>query len=249
MTVDPAAPVRISSPRRGVGGAIIRVWGGSDLRLTVLDREDVAEDFVRLQVDVDGLLARDEVYPTYWLRLWFTTASGRSHQRAYTLVSPDPAAGTAWLEFYLHDGAASDWARAARAGDAIDATVLNGRDPVADSPEHLLLVGDGASYPAIADTLRRRPDLPATVLLEHAGAAEDAWAVLPPEREGLRIRRLPADGSLVEAALAEAAAAPVGTRAVIALEGAPTRALSKALRSHHGWAKEQVHALAYWKRH
>ncbi|MGP9539218.1 siderophore-interacting protein [Brachybacterium sp. AOP43-C2-M15] len=247
MTAPRTTPTRTSSPRRGLDGALVKVWGGKDLRLRVLEREDVAEDFVRLRMDLDGLLERDEVYPTYWLRLWFTTASGRGHQRAYTLVSPDAAAGTAWIEFFLHDGTASQWARTARPGDEIDATVLGGRNPVATSPEHLLLVGDGCSYPAIADTLRRRPDIPATVLLEQASPAEAAWTILP-EREHLTVRRLEADGSIVGAALTAAAAAPERTVTVVALEGAPTRALSGALRKQLGLPKEQVHALAYWKR-
>lgn len=248
MSAEPTTvPHRSSAPKRGLNGALIKAWGGKDLRLRVLEREDVAENFVRLRVDLDGLLSRDEVYPTYWLRLWFTTAAGRGHQRAYTVVAPDHETGSAWLEFFLHDGTASDWARAARAGDEIDATVLNGRDPVADSPAHLLLVGDGCSYPAIADTLRRRPDIPATVLLEQASPSEAAWTLFE-DREALTVHRLAADGSIVAAATTAAAAVPAGTVAVVALEGAPTRALSKALRTQVGMPKEQVHALAYWKR-
>ncbi|HLQ81278.1 MAG TPA: siderophore-interacting protein [Brachybacterium sp.] len=247
MTADARSHLRSSTPRRGVSGAIIKAWGGRDLRLRVLAREEVAEEFVRLQVDLDGLPDRDELYPTYWLRLWFTAPSGKGHQRAYTLVDPEPDAGTAWLEFFLHEGIASNWARAARAGDEIDATVLNGKNPVADSPAHLMMVGDGASYPAIADTLRRCPEIPATVLLEEACAGDAAWTVLP-ERESVTVQRLPADGSIVEAALSAAGSAPEGTRAVVALEGAPTRALSSALRKQLGMPKERVHALAYWKR-
>lgn len=117
MSLDHAStPPCLSAPRRGVSGAIIHAWGGSDLRLRVLEREEVAEDFLRLRVDLDGLLERDEVYPTYWLRLWFTKPSGKGHQRAYTVVAPDAATGTGWLEFYLHPGIASDcaWCRTGR---------------------------------------------------------------------------------------------------------------------------------------
>src|SRR5699024_11046420 len=219
MTSDATTHLRSSTPRRGVSGAIIKAWGGRDLRLRVLAREEVAADFVRLRVDVDGLFDRDELYPTYWLRLWFTTPSGKGHQRAYTLVDPEPGAGAAWIEFFLHEGIASNWARAARAGDEIDATVLNGKNPVADSPARLMMVGDGASYPTIADTLRRCPEIPATVLLEQASAGDAAWTLLP-EREDLTVRRLPADGSIVEAAVDAASSVPEGTRAVVALEDA-----------------------------
>lgn len=246
MTTEPTTQHRTSAPKRGLGGAIIKAWGGKDLRLRVLEREDVALDFVRLRMDLGGLLQRDDVYPTYWLRLWFTAPDGRGHQRAYTLVAPDAEAGTAWIEFFLHDGIASNWARTAEPGDEIDATVLNGRDPVAETPAHLLLVGDGCSYPAIADTVRRRPDIPATVLLEQDSPEESVWTRFE-EREGLTVHRLEADGSIVEAARTAAISSPAGTVAVVALEGAPTRALSKLLRSELELPKEQLHALAYWK--
>ncbi|MFC5319538.1 siderophore-interacting protein [Brachybacterium alimentarium] len=247
MTTDSSNPTRTSSPRRGVDGALIRMWGGKDLRLRVIDREEVAENFVRLKVDLDGLLARDAVYPTYWLRLWFTTPAGKGHQRGYTLVDPDPAEGTACIEFYLHPGIASDWARGATAGDEIDATVLNGRNPVAETPTHLVMVGDGASYPAIADTLRRLPEVPATVLLER-GYADDEQVLTLPAREGLSMRWIDRDGSLVHTALATAGAAPTGSTFFVALEGAPTRALTSGLRRQLAVPKERIHSLAYWKK-
>ncbi|GAA1485544.1 siderophore-interacting protein [Brachybacterium fresconis] len=247
MTAETTGHLRTSAPKRGLNGAIITAWGGRDLRLRVLARDEVAENFLRLEVDVDGLLARAEVYPTYWLRLWFTTPTGKGHQRAYTLVAPDPGTGTAWLEFFLHEGVASDWARDARIDDEIDATVLSGKNPVEDSPAHLLMIGDGASYPAIADTLRRCPDIPATVLLEqHHGEGPQIMAL--PERENAAVHWLAPDQEVCEVALEEAQVAPAGTRFFVALEGTPTRRLSSALRKQLGVPKESVHSLAYWKR-
>jgi len=248
MSTDSASALpRLSAPRRGVNGLLVRAWGGRDLRLTVLAREEPAERFVRLRVDLDGLLARDEVYPTYWLRLWFETPSGKGHQRAYTVVAPEPATGTGWLEFYLHPGIASDWARSAAPGDGIDATVLNGRDPLAHSPTHLLMVGDGASYPAIADTLRRTGELPVTALLQ-AHDPEDPQIMPLPARDGAEARWLAPEQDVVAAALEAVSAAPEGTNVWVALEGAPTRRLAGALRRGLGLPKERVHSLAYWKR-
>ena len=248
MSTDSAsAPPRLSAPRRGVDGLLVRAWGGKDLRLRVLAREEVAERFVRLRVDLDGLLERNEVYPTYWLRLWFATPSGKGHQRAYTVVDPDEATGTGWLEFYLHPGIASDWARAAAPGDEIEATVLNGRDPLAHSPAHLLMVGDGASYPAIADLLRRTGDLPVTALLQ-AHDPEDPQIMPLPERSGASARWLEPGGDVVAGALEAFSAAPEGTSVMVALEGVPTRRLAGALRRELGLPKERLHSLAYWKR-
>lgn len=244
---SPLAPARTSSPRRGLNGALLKAFRAQDLQLTVTRWEELGEHLIRLRVDLDGLLERDEVYPTYWLRLWFTTPAGAGHQRAYTVVDPDPATGTGSLEFYLHPGTASDWARAARPGDRIDASVLNGKSPLEGDPSHLLLVGDGASVPAFADLLRRAPEVPATVLLER-GYADDEQALPIAPHPDAEVHWLDRDGSLETAALTHAARSPAGTRAVIATEARTTRRLGAALRKEHGWPKEQVHAVAYWRR-
>lgn len=247
MTTGSAAAPRISSPRRGLEGALLKAWRAQDLRLRVLDREELAPTYLRLKVDVGDLLQREDVYPTYWLRLWFTAPNGKGHQRAYTLVDPDPQAGTAWMEFSLHPGIASDWARAARPGDEIDASILGGRNPVASQPPHLLLVGDGASVPAIADTLRRVAGIPATVLLER-GRPEDPELLPVPRREDAPVTWFASDGSIEAAALAAAASAPAGTSCFVSLEAARTRRIARALRQEAGVAKEDLHALAYWRR-
>ncbi|MFC0672654.1 siderophore-interacting protein [Brachybacterium hainanense] len=247
MTPDPTLAPRISAPRRGLNGAIMKAWRAQDLRLRISDRQEVSEHFLRLQVTLGDLLQREAVYPTYWLRLWFAGPDGRGHQRGYTLVDPAPASGTAWIEFYLHAGIASDWARGARIGDEIDASILNSRSPVASDPPHLLMVGDGASVPAIADTLRRVPEIPATVLLER-GYADDEQVLPLPRRADAPVTWFDRDGSIEEAALAAAASAPEGTSFFVSLESAPTRRIGSALRRRLGVPKEQVHALAYWKR-
>lgn len=101
-----------------------------------------------------------------WVRLWFADA-GRPHQRAYTLVDPDPATGTFALEFALHEGCASDWARGARPGDTIEATV-QGTDfeEPAPAPSHLFAVVDPAALPALNSLLGALGSAPATIWFE-----------------------------------------------------------------------------------
>lgn len=106
----------------GWEGAVLRLLRAKDFVLTVTGAEDVTPHYRRLRLTDGGLLAATGVHPTMWVRLWFA-AAGKPHQRAYTLVDPDPAAGTFSLEFALHEGVASDWARAAKPGDTIEATV------------------------------------------------------------------------------------------------------------------------------
>lgn len=135
--------------RRGWEGAVLKLMRARDFVLTVTDVEDVTPLYRRLRVDDGGLLAATGVHPTMWVRLWFANA-GRPHQRAYTLVAPDPEAGTFALEFALHEGCASDWARAAKPGDTIEATVqgTDFEEPV-PAPSHVYAIVDPASLPAL----------------------------------------------------------------------------------------------------
>ena len=128
-------------------------------------------------MDGGGLLAACGVHPTMWIRLWFDNA-GRAHQRAYTLVDPDPEAGRFTLEFALHDGCAARWATTAQVGDTIVATVQGSAFALPDpAPAHLYLVGDAASLPAVNSLLDAAPDIPATVWLEYAHDGEQALAL------------------------------------------------------------------------
>lgn len=152
--------------RRGWEGAVLKLLRARDFVLTVTDVEDVAPLYRRLRVTDGGLLAATGVHPTMWVRLWFADA-GRPHQRAYTLVDPDPVTGTFALEFALHEGCASDWARGARPGDTIEATV-QGTDfeEPAPAPSHLFAVVDPAALPALNSLLGELGSAPATIWFE-----------------------------------------------------------------------------------
>lgn len=247
------AAARVSSPKRGVNGTLMRAFRARDLRIRVTAREEVSKHFVRLQFDDGGLLDADDVYPTYWLRLWFTTTAGKGHQRAYTVVQPDHENKQFWLEFYLHPGIASDWAGAARVGDEIDASILNGRSPLVPDPTHIMAVGDGASVPAIADLLLRMPPaVTADVLLERG--YDDDHEVLPmPNREGTDVTWFDRDDTIADAALDLARIRLAGekgsaTNFFVALEGHHTRRISRTLRKEFEVPKERVNAQAYWTR-
>ncbi|MDX3636627.1 siderophore-interacting protein [Streptomyces europaeiscabiei] len=150
----------------GWEGAVLKLLRGKDFVFTVTGAEQVTEHYRRLHLGDGGMLAVTGVHPTMWVRLWFD-AAGKPHQRAYTLVDPDPAAGTFSLEFALHDGHASDWARAAQPGDTIEATVhgtaFTDPDP---APSHILAIGDPASLPALNSLLDALPSAPATIWFE-----------------------------------------------------------------------------------
>ncbi|EDY46218.1 siderophore-interacting protein [Streptomyces sp. SPB074] len=236
----------------GWEGAVLRLLRARDFTLTVTRAERVGPDYVRLRVTDGGLLDASGILPTTWVRLWFRR-NGRPHQRAYTLVDPDPASGTFSLDFALHAGTAADWARAARPGDTIEATVHGTPlTPPEQEPAHLLLIGDTAALPALNSLLDAYPGTPATVWLETRGPgdAELPVRVRPGRHTLLPVPRERAGARLVEevrATLPAHLADPAGAWAWIACDTTTTRALAGHLRTLLPAPRRQVRAQGYWR--
>ncbi|WP_428962328.1 siderophore-interacting protein [Micromonospora fluostatini] len=233
--------------KRNWEALVLKAMGGREFRLTVLDSERVSGSLHRLLVDGGGLLAAVEAHPTMWIRLWFDN-EGRSHQRAYTLVDPDPATGRFHLEFALHEGVAARWASSARPGDTIEATLQGSAFTLPDpTPTHLYLVGDSASLPAVNSLLDAAGDLPATIWLEYA---DDDEKGLPHRaragQEVIWVPRLDEGRHLVETVRAALTSPTEGAYHWVACEAGTTRALAKHLRKGLGVNRHQVSALGYW---
>ncbi|MFJ3906740.1 siderophore-interacting protein [Streptomyces sp. NPDC090025] len=236
----------------GWEGVVLKLFRGKDFTFTVTGAEQVTEHYRRVRCTDGGLLAAAGVHPTMWVRLWFTSG-GKPHQRAYTLVDPDPATGTFALEFALHDGPASDWARTCAVGDTVDAT-LQGTGFTAPEPKpgRLFVVGDAASLPAINSLLGAFPGTPATLWFETAHASDED---LPLRLDGdlHEVRRVPrADaGAALAARVREELPALVAATADpyvwIACDTATTRTLAGFARKELALPKERLHALGYWR--
>lgn len=237
----------------GWEGVVLKLMRGRDFTFTVTGAEQVTERFRRVHLTDGGMLGATGVHPTMWVRLWFDDA-GKPHQRAYTLVDPDPAAGTFGLEFALHDGRASDWARTAQPGDTIEATVQGTGFTVPDPlPSRLFVIGDPASLPAVNSLLDAMPRVPATIWFE---TPHDSDADLPVRVDGAHhdLRRVPRrDGGarLVEEVKAGLpgllGADPAGAFVWIACDTATTRTLTGYVRKELGVPKDRVSALGYWR--
>ncbi|MFD5712554.1 siderophore-interacting protein [Streptomyces pharetrae] len=233
----------------GWQGAVLKLMRGKDYVLTVTGAEDVTEDYRRVHLTDGGLLAATGVHPTMWVRLWFDNA-GRPHQRAYTLVDPDPEAGTFGLEFALHEGCASDWARTAKAGDTIEATVQGtGFQPPEPAPSHVFAVGDPASLPALNSLLGAFAATPATLWFEgstdglpcRADAARHEIRTVPREDGGARL------AERVRTELPALLRATPHPYVWIACDTATTRTLAAYVRKELSVPKERLHALGYWR--
>ncbi|MEU8587297.1 siderophore-interacting protein [Streptomyces sp. NPDC048664] len=236
-------------PRRGWEGAVLRLLRAKDFVLTVTAAEDVTPSYRRVHVRDGGLLAATGVHPTMWVRLWFANA-GRPHQRAYTLVDPDPATGCFALEFALHDGCASDWARAAKPGDTIEATVQGtGFEHPEDAPSHLYAVADPASLPALNSLLDTLGAADATIWFE--GDLKGLPCRARTSRHELRqVPRRDAGGLLVErvrSELPDLVAKTPHPYVWIACDTATTRTLASYVRKELAVPRARVHALGYWQ--
>ncbi|MBT2366012.1 siderophore-interacting protein [Streptomyces sp. ISL-10] len=236
----------------GWEGVVLKLMRGKDFTFTVTGAEEVTDHFRRIDFTDGGMLAQTGVHPTMWVRVWFSDA-GKPHQRAYTLVDPDPAAGTFSLEFALHDGCASDWARTARPGDTVEAT-LQGTGFTAPVPEpsRLFVVGDPASLPAINSLLGAFPAVPATVWFEtgHASDADLPLRVDPDRHDVRRVPRRDGGAHLVEQvsqALPDLLDDPAGAYVWIACDTATTRTLTAFVRKELALPKDRVSALGYWR--
>ncbi|GGV75951.1 siderophore-interacting protein [Streptomyces griseoloalbus] len=235
---------------RGWEGAVLKLMRARDFTFTVTGAEDVTADYRRVRFTDGGMLAATGVHPTMWVRLWFDNA-GRPHQRAYTLVDPDPASGGFALEFALHEGCASDWARAAKPGDTIEATVQGtGFEEPSPAPSHVFAIGDPASLPALNSLLGALGSAPATVWFE--GTLDGLPCGVEPGRHEVReVPRQAAGAALVERVRADL---PELLRQAgehpyvwIACDTATTRALSAFVRKELGVPKQRTHALGYWR--
>ncbi|MFE0171227.1 siderophore-interacting protein [Streptomyces sp. NPDC059002] len=236
----------------GWEGVVLKLFRGKDFEFTVTGTEEVTEHYRRVHVTDGGMLALTGVHPTMWVRLWFDHA-GKPHQRAYTLVDPDPRAGTFTLEFALHDGAASEWARKAAPGDTIDATVQGtGFETPDPLPSRLFVIGDPASLPAVKSLLAALPKTPATIWFETQHDSDhDLDLHLDADLHELRtVERRTSGGQLVQevrAALPGLLGDPADAYVWITCDTTTTRALASYVRKELSVPKHRVHALGYWR--
>ncbi|MEU2153872.1 siderophore-interacting protein [Streptomyces sp. NPDC019396] len=237
----------------GWEGVVLKLMRGRDFTFTVTGAEQVTERYHRLRLSDGGMLRATGVHPTMWVRLWFES-EGKPHQRAYTLVDPDPVEGTFSLEFALHDGCASDWARTAKPGDTIEATVQGTGFTVPDPlPSRMFVIGDPASLPAINSLLGAMPETPATIWFEIPHPS-DADLPVRTDAERHDLRRVPrrdAGAHLVDEVRAALPALLGGNPSEIyvwiACDAATTRRLAAYLRRELGIPKGRVNALGYWR--
>lgn len=233
-----------SKPSLGIQGALVKLCGGSNYVLTVTGRTRITDNYLRLHFDAGDLLTDRQVHPTMWVRAWFPDGS-RYHQRGYTLVEPDPDAGTVDIDFALHDGLAARWAEAAQPGEALEVSLLGSNFALPQpAPAGYVLVGGAASLPAINSLLSTIGYAPAQVFLE-ATHPDDRDLPIVANADVTWIDRDGSSEALVAAV--SAAAFDAGDHfGWVACDNRTTRAVAKVLREDYRIPRKSIKAQAYW---
>jgi NADPH-dependent ferric siderophore reductase len=230
-------------PSRGLSGALVKLWRGGDYQLTVRGRTEITPNYLRLHFAGKELLAERPIHPTMWVRGWFPDGA-TSHQRGYTLVNPDPEAGTVDIDFAMHDGLATRWASRARAGETLGVTVLGSNFRLPEpAPAGYVIVGDAASLPAINSLLDAIGDTPAKVFLD---AAHDDDRELPVGRADVTWVDRTGAGQALVAAVGAAAFDAADHFGWVACDNRTTRAVAKIFREDYRIPRRSVKAQAYW---
>lgn len=222
----------------------MKLMGAGDYRLTVTGKREISPHYLRLSFDAGGMLDEHSLHPTMWVRLWFADGS-KLHQRGYTLVDPDPQADTVDIEFALHDGIASQWARDAQPGDTIEATVLGSKFAIPEPPPAgYIIVGDTASLPAINTLLEAIGDAPAQVFLE-AGYDDDKDLPVSADTDVIWVDRID-EGEELLRTVKSAAFDASDHFGWVACDSRTTRSVAKVLREDFRIPRQAIASRAYW---
>jgi NADPH-dependent ferric siderophore reductase len=231
-------------PSRGFQGAVLKLMRAGEYRLTITGRREISPHYLRLSFKAGGMLQHSPPHPTMWIRMWFADGD-KLHQRGYTLVDPNPVDDTVDIEFALHDGVASRWARGAQPGDTIEVTVLGSNFTLPEpAPRGYVIVGDSASLPAINSLLTAIGDTPARVFLE-AGHGDDVQLPVARSADVVWVDRKKGGEALVQAVSSSAfeAADHFGW---VACDNRTTREVAKLFREDYKIPRKSIEAQAYW---
>ena len=210
------------------------------MRRITFGASDLA-DFVSLGVD-------DHV------KLFFPdAATGETVMRDFTPRAYDNAAQSLTIDFALHDhGPASDWARAAHVGAALEIGGPRGSIVVADDFDWVLMIADETGLPAIGrrlEALRAGVKAITVVLVDGAGDELAIETAADWQAHWVHRSAMPGDDGARLLAAARALAWPSGDGYVwIAAEAGDAKALRDHVLGERGHPAGWLRASGYWVR-
>lgn len=233
----------------------------------VVRREQLTPSMLRITVADDDLAPLADARPGAYVKLVLAPpgerpslprlhgpswpeGTPRPPRRSFTIRRFDAATGELAIDFALHDGLASDWARSATIGDPIG---LIGPADLRFQPtgEHLVLAADDAGLPALAAIVEALPPscrADAFVEVDDADheVAIDAGAHV--SVTWLHRHATPAhESELLWRAVVDWPWPGPGTQGWAAAETVVARRIRTYLRDERGLGLGEYYASAYWR--
>jgi NADPH-dependent ferric siderophore reductase len=191
--------------------------------------------------------------PDEAVALWFRGADSAAEPigRNYSVRAFDTARAEMTIDFVVHDGGvAAQWAKRAAPGDEVELSRPRSWYRPAPDTEWLLLVADLAGLPALARILEERdPAVPAHAIVE---VIDEQELAMLPEAPGVTVDSCTGTGNgLAPSVLSDRVRAhrmPPGTGyAWFAGEAGEARQVRKFLRTDHGWSRDRLDVIGYWR--
>ncbi|MCP3729899.1 siderophore-interacting protein [Sphingomonas sp. MG17] len=224
-------------------------------RLTVLAKRSITPNMLRVTLGGAGLAGFPPEAEGGYVKLrLFPDGGDRLVVRTYTIRHQRD--GEIDLDFVLHaddhgrHGPATDWALAAREGDAIEVGGPGPAKPLPAGHARYLIAGDMTALPAISVNLERLPaDARGVAVIEVQSDAdrqplakpdgvEIDWIVNPHPGTG---------GAAIAERLRAADSGDADIYAWVASEFAAMRALRSYLRDERGLGPDRLYISSYWK--
>jgi NADPH-dependent ferric siderophore reductase len=222
--------------------------------LEVVDAGPLTPSIHRVVLTAPGLESL-QVAAGQDLMLRVPLAADRVVNRRYTIRKLDPAGAAVTLDVSLHGaGPGTDWIRAARVGDQIDAIGPRGKITLRETADWHLFVVDETGLPGTLAMIEALGSSSAAIaILEVDGAADEQQPDTRPV-QGVDLHWLhrngqsePGDAPVLLEAVAAVELPPGHGHAYVAAEARVVRAVQQAL-TDRGLRPDQLSAKAYWRR-
>jgi NADPH-dependent ferric siderophore reductase len=191
--------------------------------------------------------------PDEAVALWFRDGApeGEPVGRNYSVRAFDPTRCEMTVDFVVHDGGvAAQWAARAAPGDTVELSRPRSWYRPAPGTRWQLLVADLAGVPALARILEERdPAVPAHVIVE---VIDEQELAMLPRASGVTVDACIGTGNGVAPSVlgdrVRGCPLPPGPGyAWFAGEAGEAREVRKFLRTEHGWGRDQLDAVGYWR--
>ncbi|WP_395399833.1 siderophore-interacting protein [Pseudoduganella sp. UC29_106] len=212
--------------------------------ITVTRIEQLAPDYLSITFSGEALEGFTSLSFDDHLKFILSNDEESRVWRDYTPRHFDPAKRELTLEFALHhDGAATDWARAATVGTSVTIAGPRGSMMIPTDYDWHLLAGDATALPAIRRRLAELPDSAKVIVI---ASGDDNASLLPLSSQFLQVHRVAGEEEMAAAVRALLVPAGLGY-CWCAGEAAAMKQLRDVLSNEKQHPKNAMRIAAYWK--